>query len=148
MALCVTLLATGCAIKGADAQSSASRRAIFGLVKPAGPYTPAVSAGGFLFLSGQVGREPSTNTLVPGGTKAETRQAMENLGKLLQEAGLGFGDVVKTTVFLADIKDLAEMNEVYASFFPAGGIPPARSTVQAVIPTGARVEIEMIAVAR
>jgi 2-iminobutanoate/2-iminopropanoate deaminase len=74
---------------------------------------------------------------------------MRNLGAVLREEGLGFEDVVKATVFLADIDDFAAMNEVYASYFPAGGIPPARSTVQAgAISAGARVEIDFIAVRR
>lgn len=72
-----TLIATGCSsIKPLEAQQATSKQAIVGMVKPAGPYTPGVAAGGFVFLSGQVGRDASTNTLVPGGTKAETRQAM------------------------------------------------------------------------
>ena len=105
--------------------------------------------GDLVFLAGQLGKDPATGALVEGGVSAETHQAMRNLGAVLREEGLGFADVVKATVFLADIDDFAAMNEVYASYFPAGGIPPARSTVQAgAISAGARVEIDFIAVRR
>ena len=143
--LSTSVLLWSVALQDVHAQAASKKKSFYGQVKPAGPYSPAVMAGEFLFLSGQVGRDPATNTLVAGGTKAETRQAMENLGKLLAEAGLGFEDAVKVTVFLADNKDFADMNEIYASFFP-GGVPPARSTVQAAPPGGARVEIDMVAI--
>ena len=124
----------------------APKKALMGVIKPIGPYTPGVQNGPFVFLAGQVGIDPASNTLVEGGVKAETKQAMENLGKVLQEAGLSYQNVVKTTIFMADLKDFADMNEVYGSFFPAGSIAPARSTVQvSAIPRSAHVEIDMIA---
>lgn len=127
-------------------RAKAQKKAIMGVIKPIGPYTPGVQIGPFLFLAGQVGIDPATNTLVEGGIKAETKQAMENLGKVLQEAGLGFQNVVKTTIFMQDLKEFADMNEVYGGFFPAGNINPVRSTVQvAAIPRSARIEIDMIA---
>ena len=127
-------------------RAAAPKKALMGVIKPIGPYTPGVQVGSFLFLAGQVGIDPATNTLVEGGIKAETKQAMENLGKILQEAGLGYQNVVKTTIFMQDLKDFADMNEVYGSFFPAGSVAPARSTVQvAAIPRSAHVEIDMIA---
>jgi 2-iminobutanoate/2-iminopropanoate deaminase len=131
---------------GAHAEGDLAKTALVGQTKPAGPYTPGVVVGQLVFLSGQVGRDPATNKLVEGGVKAETRQAMVNLGKLLKEAGLDFGHVVKSTVFLADIKEFAEMNAVYGEFFNGVAVPPARSTVQAAPPNGAQVEIEFIAV--
>ncbi len=149
----LAVLACGCLalfafVNGSRAAAqSADKKALMGVIKPIGPYSPGVSTGNMVFLAGQIGMDPSTNTLVTGGIKAETKQAMENLGKVLQEAGLGYQNVVKATIFLADIKEFADMNEVYGSFFPAGGTPPARSTVQvAAIPRGAHVEIDFIAV--
>jgi reactive intermediate/imine deaminase len=110
------------------------------------PFSPAIRAGGFIFLSGAIGNVPGTRTLVPGGAAAETRQAMENLGAVLRAAGSSWSRVVKCTVFLLDINDYAAMNSVYASYFPTD--PPARSTLAASgLALGARVEIECIAVA-
>lgn len=110
------------------------------------PFSPAIRAGGLIFLSGQVGNVPGTRTLVAGGITAETRQAMENLGVVLRAAGSSWSRVVKCTVFLLDINDYAAMNAVYASYFPAD--PPARSTLAASgLALGARVEIECIALA-
>src|SRR5689334_25195006 len=114
----ITVLVAALALVGprtsqdAFGQPGGKKKPFYGQVRPGGPYTPAVMGGEFLFLSGQVGRDPATNTLVAGGTRGETRQAMENLGKLLEEAGLGFEDAVKVTVFLADIKDFSDMNEI------------------------------------
>jgi 2-iminobutanoate/2-iminopropanoate deaminase len=109
-----------------------------------GPYSQAVKAGGFLFLSGQVSLDPATGTLVQGGVAEETRQCLRNLGEVLKAAGLGFEDVVRTTVFLADMADFERMNRVYAEVF--GEHRPARSTVQvAGLPREARVEIDAIA---
>jgi len=132
------------AILGMGAQT-ATKKALLGSVKPIGPYTPGIAAGNLVFLAGQLGLT-SAGTLIEGGVKAEARQAMENLGKLLQEAGLGYENVVKTTIFLADINDFAAVNEVYGSFFPQGGVYPVRSTVAvAALPRGGRVEIDFIA---
>jgi 2-iminobutanoate/2-iminopropanoate deaminase len=114
-----------------------------------GPYSPGVDLGDLVFLAGQIGVEPSTRQLVTGGIEAETHQVMANLGALLAEAGLGYGDVVKTSVFLADVADFDTMNRIYRSYFPSDAILPARTTVQvAAIPRGARVEIDFIAARR
>ena len=113
--------------------------------KPIGPYSPAIRAGNFLFLSGQVGFDPSTGTLVDGDISAQTDQVMRNIGALLKAAGTDFSRVVRTTVFLADMDEFAQMNEVYARYVVDP--PPARSTVQvARLPRDARVEIDVIAV--
>ena len=113
--------------------------------KPIGPYSPAIRAGNLLFISGQVGFDPATGALVDGDVTAQTDQVMRNIGSLLTAAGAGFGDVVRTTVYLADMNEFAQMNEVYARYMVEP--PPARSTVQvARLPRDARVEIDVIAV--
>lgn len=110
-----------------------------------GPYSQAIRAGKLVFCSGQVGLDPQTGELVKGGVEAEARRALQNLAAVLDAAGVGPADVVKATVFLADMKDFAALNEVYGGFFPDP--PPARSTFAvAALPKGARVEIEVIAV--
>ncbi len=109
-----------------------------------GPYSPAIRAGQLLFLSGQVALEPATGALVDGDVRAQTRRVMENIGALLKAGGLTFADVVRTTVFLADMDDFAALNDVYGGYFTAPA--PARSTVQVVrLPKDARVEIDVIA---
>ena len=109
-----------------------------------GPYSPAIRAGRLLFISGQVPIDPSTGDLVGGDIKAQTRRVMDNIGALLKAGGLGFSDVVRTTVFLADMNDFAAMNDVYGTFFVQPY--PARATVQvARLPKDARVEIDAIA---
>lgn len=109
-----------------------------------GPYSHAVVAGDFVFLSGQLGIDPKTNALVPGGIEAEVRQALENIASVLAELGLSLDAVAKTTVFLRDMGEFPRMNEVYAQFFSRD--PPARSAVQAAaLPKNASVEIEIIA---
>ena len=112
-------------------------------------FTPAVRVGDLVFLSGAIGTVPGGELrLVEGGIGPETRATMENLGRVLEAAGLGFEDLVKCTVFLADIADFAAMNEVYLAFFE-GIEPPARSAMAASgLALGARVEIECIARAR
>ncbi len=111
-----------------------------------GPYSQAIRSGDFLFSSGQVGFDPLTGQLVAGGVEPESRQVLANLAAVLQEAGLNFADVVKSTIFLADIDDFASVNDIYAGAFPPGTVPPARSTVQvARLPRDARVEIEVVA---
>jgi 2-iminobutanoate/2-iminopropanoate deaminase len=111
-----------------------------------GPYSQAVVAGGFVYTSGQIPTDPATGQFVEGGVSEQTRQVLRNLSKVLEAAGTSLERVVKTTVFLADMGDFAEMNEVYALFF--GGNPPARSTVQAArLPRDARVEIDVVALA-
>ena len=113
--------------------------------KPIGPYSPAIRAGNLLFLSGQVGFDPSTGALVDGDISAQTDQVMRNITALLKAAGTDFAHVVRTTVFLADMGEFAKMNEVYARYVVDP--PPARSTVQvARLPRDARVEIDVIAV--
>jgi 2-iminobutanoate/2-iminopropanoate deaminase len=122
------------------------KKALVGVVKPIGPYTPGVSVGNLVFLSGQLGLDPATGNLVEGGTPAEARRAMENLGALLKEAGLGYEHVVKTTIYMVDLKEFTIVNEIYGSYFTAGSTPPARSTVQvAALPRNGRVEIDFVA---
>jgi len=117
-----------------------------GAPKAIGPYSPAVRAGEMVFLSGQVPMDPASGHLVDGDIAAQTRRVFENLGALLTAAGLSFSNVVRTTVFLADMNDFAAMNQVYATYFSEPY--PARSTVQvARLPKDARVEIDLIAVA-
>ena len=109
------------------------------------PFSSAVRVGDVIYLSGQIGNRIGTRELVPGGIAAETRQALENIGTVLQSAGSSLDRVFKCTVFLADIGEYNAMNEVYASFFPKD--PPARSTVAGSgLALGARVEIECMAV--
>jgi 2-iminobutanoate/2-iminopropanoate deaminase len=113
--------------------------------KPIGPYSVAVRVGELVFCSGQTGIDPQTGELVAGGVAAQTRQVLANLSSVLESAGGSFSHVVKTTVFLQDMKDFATMNGVYAEFFSTE--PPARSTVQvAGLPKAGLVEIEAIAV--
>jgi 2-iminobutanoate/2-iminopropanoate deaminase len=126
-----------------------SRRAIetAGAPRPVGPYSQAVAVGDLLFTAGQLGLDPATGQLVAGGATAEAGRIMENLSAVLKAAGLGFDDVVKTTIFLTDLADFRAVNDVYARY--AGTPPPARSTVQVSgLALGARVEIEAIAVRR
>ena len=109
-----------------------------------GPYSQAVVAGGFLFASGQIPLDPQTGEFVAGGIAEQTEQVMRNLAAVLEAAGSSFAEVVKTTVYLADMNDFAAMNEVYGRFFQTA--PPARATVQAArLPRDARVEIDVIA---
>lgn len=111
---------------------------------PIGPYNQAVMAGGFLFISGQIPLNPATGELVSDTIKAETKQVMENLKAILQEAGLDFTHVVKTTIFLTDMHQFSEVNEVYGTYFTNAF--PARETVQvSALPKFVRVEISMIA---
>jgi 2-iminobutanoate/2-iminopropanoate deaminase len=109
-----------------------------------GPYSQAVQAGGLVFCSGQIPLDPATGELVNGDIRLETRRVMENLGGVLQAAGCGFGQVVRTTIYLVDMADFPVVNEVYGEFFPAA--KPARATVAvAALPKGARVEIDAVA---
>ena len=111
-----------------------------------GPYSQAVAASGFIFVSGQIPLEPQTGEIIGGGVREQTEQVMRNLDAVLQAAGTGLDLVVKTTVFLTDMNDFAAMNEVYGRYFEVE--PPARATVQAArLPRDARVEIEAIAIA-
>jgi len=117
-----------------------------GAAAPRGPYSPAVRAGDFVFVSGQLPIDAASGQIVSPSVAQQTRQTIENLQTVLSAAGAGLADVVRCSVFLADIRDFAAMNEVYAEFF--GEAKPARSTVQAVLPSSeARVEIDCIAYA-
>lgn len=114
--------------------------------KAIGPYSQAIKANGFVFASGQIPLDPATMQVVEGGIREQTERVMKNLGAVLEAAGSSFESVVKTTVFLADLTDFAEMNEVYGGFFEE--IPPARSTVEVSrLPRDVRVEIDLIALA-
>jgi len=109
-----------------------------------GPYSQAIRSGDLVFLSGQIPLDPATGDLVSGGIEEQTRRVMNNLGAVLAAAGASFENVVKTTIYLADLGDFAAVNGVYASYF--GQPAPARATVQvAALPKGARVEIDATA---
>jgi 2-iminobutanoate/2-iminopropanoate deaminase len=112
-----------------------------------GPYSQGIKAGGFVFLSGQIPLVGNTGRIVYGMIKEQTEQVLTNITALLAAEGLDMSDVVKATVFLAEMNEFSAMNEVYTRHFP--GIPPARSTVQvARLPRDVRVEIEVIAMVR
>lgn len=113
-------------------------------VTPLGPYSVVTEAAGLVFVSGQVAIDPATDTRIDGDVRAQASRVMDNVGAVLGDLGLGFDDVVKTTIFLADIADFPAVNEVYGGYFT--GPPPARSTVEvAALPGGFLVEIEVIA---
>lgn len=113
---------------------------------PIGPYNQAVLVNGILYVSGQVPMDPSTGKLVEGDIKKETKQCMENLKAILEEAGMGFEDVVKASIFIKDMHQFPQINEVYGSYFDAD-MAPARETVEvANLPRFVNVEISMIAV--
>ena len=109
-----------------------------------GPYSQAIKAGNLIYTSGQIPIDPTTGLFVEGGIKEQTRQSLRNVQAILEEAGLTMGNVVKTTVFMADMNDFADMNAVYAEFFAEPY--PARSAVAVkTLPKGAMVEIEVVA---
>ncbi len=113
---------------------------------PIGPYSQAVKAGGFVFLSGQVALDPARAQVVAGDVRAQTERVLKNLQAVLAAAGSSLAAVVKTTVYLADMNDFAALNEVYGKFFTSD--PPARATVQAArLPKDVQVEIDLIALA-
>lgn len=113
---------------------------------PIGPYNQAVLSGNTLYISGQIPIDPSTGTLVEGDIKKETARSMENLKAILEAAGMNFGQVVKSTIFIKDMGQFGMINEVYGSFFD-GDTAPARETVEvAKLPMNVNVEISMIAV--
>jgi reactive intermediate/imine deaminase len=108
------------------------------------PFSKVVEANGFVFLAGQIGDAPGSNGPVPGGIEAETRQTLENVGTLLHAVGLDYGDVVRCTVYVTDIREFAAMNTVYREFFT--GDLPVRATVEVGrLALGARIEIETTA---
>ena len=112
--------------------------------KAIGPYSQAIQAGKFLFLSGQIPLEPKTGELVRGDIGQQTKQVLENIKGVLESQKLGMGDVVKVTIFLRNIGNFNRLNEVYSTYFPS--FPPARSTVEvARLPRDAEIEIEAIA---
>lgn len=112
---------------------------------PIGPYSQATLAGGFLFVSGQIPIDPLSGELISSDIKAEATQVMENIKAILTEAGLGFDNIVKTSIFLTDLQNFVQVNEVYGTYFTADF--PARETVQvSALPKGVNVEISVIAV--
>jgi 2-iminobutanoate/2-iminopropanoate deaminase len=109
-----------------------------------GPYSQAIQVGNLIYTSGQIPIDPATGNFVEGGVKEQTRQSLTNIRAILEEVGLTMGNVVKTTVFMADMADFADMNSVYAEFFSEPY--PARSAVAVkTLPKGALVEIEVVA---
>jgi 2-iminobutanoate/2-iminopropanoate deaminase len=112
--------------------------------KAIGPYSQAIRAGSLLFVSGQIPLDPATGQMVDGSIGEQTHRVFQNLGAILEAAGTSFDQVVRTTVYLADMNDFAAMNEVYGTYFSSPA--PARATVQAArLPRDARVEIDLIA---
>jgi 2-iminobutanoate/2-iminopropanoate deaminase len=109
-----------------------------------GPYSQAIIAGGFLFASGQIPLDPTTGTITEGGITAQAHQVLQNLGAVLNAAGVSFDRVVKTTVYLSDMANFPVVNEIYATYFPAPA--PARATIQAAaLPRNVLVEIDLVA---
>lgn len=116
------------------------------LPPPSGPYSHAIIVNGMIYTAGQIATVPATGALAEGGIQVQTRQALENIRAVLEAAGSGLNKVVKCNVYLQSMDDFAEMNEVYASFFPEK--PPARTTVEvARLPRNALIEIETVAMA-
>jgi 2-iminobutanoate/2-iminopropanoate deaminase len=113
------------------------------LTPPVGPYSQAIKAGGFIFLSGQVGQDPATGKLVAGGLAAEAARAFENLAAVLKAAGKGFDDVVRAGVYLTNMGDYAALNAIYAEHF-AAPFPVRTVIVVAALPLGACVEIDLV----
>ena len=115
--------------------------------EPVGPYVQAVAAGDFVFLSGQIALDPATGSIVQGDAAAQADRALRNIGAVLEAAGLGYDDVVKTTLYLTDMGDFASVNQVYAKYFDSA--KPARTTVAvAALPKGSLVELDAIARSR
>ncbi|TWI99963.1 2-iminobutanoate/2-iminopropanoate deaminase [Mucilaginibacter frigoritolerans] len=113
--------------------------------EPIGPYSQAIIAGNFVFASGQIAINPATGNLVLDDIKAETKQVMENIKAILITAGIDFGHIIKTTIFLMDMQNFAQVNEIYGTYFK--GDFPARETVQvAGLPKGVNVEISITAI--
>ncbi|MBR5303204.1 MAG: RidA family protein [Candidatus Gastranaerophilales bacterium] len=110
--------------------------------EPVGPYSQAVIANGFLYCSGQIAINPANNEFINGDIVEQTEQVMKNISAVLVASGCNFEDVIKTTCFLDDMKSFGAFNEIYAKYFIS---KPARSCVQAVLPKGAKVEVEVIA---
>jgi 2-iminobutanoate/2-iminopropanoate deaminase len=141
--LILALVAIACASSFAVAQSAKRRAVKTG--PPNGIFTPAIVTGDLVFTSGQIGVDPKTGQIVEGGIEAQTEQVFRNLATVLEAAGSNVDNIVKATVFLADMNDYNTMNELYKKHFK--GDPPARTTVQvARLPREARIEIEAVAV--
>jgi 2-iminobutanoate/2-iminopropanoate deaminase len=112
--------------------------------KPIGPYSQAIAVANFIFLSGQIGIDPNSGNIVAGGVTAETRQVMANIRAVLEKVNLTLANIIKTTIFLANLADFTEVNQIYAEYFTKDF--PARSTVEVkALPKGAKIEIEVIA---
>jgi 2-iminobutanoate/2-iminopropanoate deaminase len=144
--LIVPAFAAGLLVQPALVAQPPARRAIQPANFPSTglPYSPGILVGNTLYLSGQLGRDPKTATLVPGGIEAETRQVLTNLREVLRAAGMDYGDVVSVTAFLSDFDDFEAYNKVYREHFPED--PPARATVGVSrLNLGARIELQMIA---
>ncbi|MBM4282748.1 MAG: RidA family protein [Deltaproteobacteria bacterium] len=119
--------------------------------KAIGPYSQAIAVQPteLVFCSGQIPLDPATGQVVEGGIDEQTRRVLDNVDAVLQAAGCSYGDIVKTTIFLADLSDFAKVNELYSARFPADALLPARSTVQvARLPRDVRVELEVLAAKR
>ncbi len=115
--------------------------------KPIAPYSQAIRAGDFLFISGHVGNDPATGKIVEGGVEAQTKRVLDTLGAILREAGLGFGNVIKCEIYLKDINDFKAVNGIYGAFFQQEP-KPARQTMQvAALPLGALIEMSCVAYA-
>lgn len=113
---------------------------------PVGPYSQAIKASGFIFVAGEKGMDPTTKQIVPGGIEPETRQTLENIKAILEEAGSNMDLVVSTFVFMMDLSQFSKMNAIYAEYFKAN--PPGRTTVEVKsLPAGAHIEITAIALA-
>lgn len=111
---------------------------------PVGPYSQAVESQGFVFCSGQISIDPASNQVILGPVAEQAEMVMKNIGAVLKEAGLGFENVIKTTIFLTNMNDFAQVNEVYGRYFKTQ--PPARSTIAvAGLPKGVQVEVEVLA---
>jgi 2-iminobutanoate/2-iminopropanoate deaminase len=111
-----------------------------------GPYSQAIVAGGFVFISGQIPLHPATGQIVDGGIESQTRQVLDNLAAILETTGATWDRVVRATIYLTDLADFAAVNQLYAERFSAA--PPARSTLQvAALPRGSKIEIDLIALA-
>ncbi|MFQ5654527.1 MAG: RidA family protein [Planctomycetota bacterium] len=118
-----------------------------GAPKAIGPYSQAIIAGDQVWCSGQIAIDPRTGEVVEGGMEAETRQILRNLKAVLEAAGSALDRVVKTTVYMTDLREFARMNEIYGEYFP--GVPPARATVEVgALPKGVSLEIEAVALRR
>lgn len=144
----VLLALAGCvSVDRAQEAPAPARRVISTDRAPAAiaSYSQAIQVGDTLYLAGQIGLDPATREMVPGGLEAETRRALDNCRAVLEAAGLSLRDVVQVQIYLADMDDYAKLNEVYAGYFPES--PPARAVVAvAALPRGARVEVLMTAV--